>query len=77
MAGESGIEPLTDRLTADCTTAVLLANVVPPRGFEPRPFAYKATALPLELWRRISGNKKPGAVAGLLGSLSKLPKAKL
>ncbi len=35
----------------------------------PGPFAYKATALPLELWRRISGNKKPGTVAGFLLSL--------
>ncbi len=35
VAGKIGFEPMTHRLTTDCTAAVLLANVVPSKGIEP------------------------------------------
>ena len=49
LALELGIEPRTNRLTADCSTAELLQNLVAGKGVEPFPnSAYEAGVYPLE-----------------------------
>lgn len=61
MAGKLGIEPRTARLTAGCSAAELHAIYwCRHKDLNPGPSAYKAAALPAELWRR---RKRPGPTA--------------
>ena len=51
MAGTAGVEPTTNRLTADCSTSELCAHIhARKEGFEPdRPSVLETAALPSEL----------------------------
>ena len=63
MALEVGLEPTTDRLTADSSTTELLRNNMMERvmGIEPTTSAWKAEVLPLNYTRVVNDY---GAVEG-------------
>lgn len=51
MAEKEGFEPSTARLTAGSTTAVLLLNLVPTRGIEPRVIRLQGGCIASNAWR--------------------------
>ena len=54
LADTAGLEPATSELTAPRTTIVLHVKIwCSYEDLNPEPFAYKATALPLELYEQL------------------------
>ena len=60
MAPQVGLEPTTDRLTADSSTTELFPRKCRLKDLNPRPSDYKSDALPTELSRLIKLNAGEG-----------------
>ena len=60
MAPKAGIEPTTNWLTVNCTTAVLLwnKNLAVSRGNDPLLLAWQASVRPWTLWNQFGGDDR-------------------